>query len=301
MPHDSPETIKKAYRKLVMQYHPDLHPEQNKSNTLMLQEINEAFAVLSDPEKKRIYDLRLYSYLQRLKNVNSHKINDPTPSTSFQASKNYTKKVYIRRNLRYQHKNYDPNSKFIKSKDFIAPLLIIALLTILAFYIRFKNEAYKIEPFQKSSIKIDIYSVNLSGKLSSAYLPNDFFDYTQITQLDLSNNQLTYLSPKFGNLKNLRALNLNNNLITHLNDGFTTMKNMVYLNLSNNPLNEFPEEILYMEKLEVLWLENCSLAELPIDKMNFPHLKYLFLSKNPLNDYQKETIKKKFSKCYLRF
>ena len=44
--------IKAAYRKLVKQYHPDLHP--NDANAAAkFKEVNEAYAVLSDPEKKR--------------------------------------------------------------------------------------------------------------------------------------------------------------------------------------------------------------------------------------------------------
>ncbi len=49
------EEIKKAYRKLVFKYHPDRNPGDSKAEE-KLKEINEAFAVLSDPEKRRKYD-----------------------------------------------------------------------------------------------------------------------------------------------------------------------------------------------------------------------------------------------------
>jgi len=51
----SPEEIKKAFRKLAVKYHPDRNPD-NKSAEDKFKEINEAYAVLSDPEKKQQYD-----------------------------------------------------------------------------------------------------------------------------------------------------------------------------------------------------------------------------------------------------
>ena len=52
------EEIKKTYRKLAFQYHPDRNP----GNEEMMKEINEAYAVLSDFGKKREYDSYRRSY-----------------------------------------------------------------------------------------------------------------------------------------------------------------------------------------------------------------------------------------------
>jgi len=52
----SDEEIKKAYRKLAMQYHPDRNPGKEQWANEKFKEINEAFSVLGDPEKRKQYD-----------------------------------------------------------------------------------------------------------------------------------------------------------------------------------------------------------------------------------------------------
>jgi DnaJ-class molecular chaperone len=48
--------IKKAYRKLAMQYHPDRNPGKEKWANEKFKEINEAYGVLGDPQKRGQYD-----------------------------------------------------------------------------------------------------------------------------------------------------------------------------------------------------------------------------------------------------
>jgi len=55
-PNASAEEIRRAYHRLAFQCHPDRHEETEEANKKM-QEINEVYAILSDPIKRREYDL----------------------------------------------------------------------------------------------------------------------------------------------------------------------------------------------------------------------------------------------------
>jgi len=52
----SPEDTKKAFRRLALCYHPDRNPENAKEAEARFKEINEAYEVLGNEQKRREYD-----------------------------------------------------------------------------------------------------------------------------------------------------------------------------------------------------------------------------------------------------
>ena len=53
----SADELKRAYRGLARKYHPDLNPDDKKASEQRFKEVQEAYDVLNEPEKRKLYDL----------------------------------------------------------------------------------------------------------------------------------------------------------------------------------------------------------------------------------------------------
>ena len=72
--------IKRAYKKSVKKWHPDLHPD-DPVGRVKIQEINDAYEVLGDPEKRRAYDRRIEE--ERISGIQTPRSHTEDPEDSF--------------------------------------------------------------------------------------------------------------------------------------------------------------------------------------------------------------------------
>jgi curved DNA-binding protein CbpA len=66
----SPQDIKKAFRRLALRYHPDRNPGNTREAEGRFKEINEAYEVLGNEQKRRQYD-----YLTSYRRSQTERVN----------------------------------------------------------------------------------------------------------------------------------------------------------------------------------------------------------------------------------
>ena len=152
----SPEVIEKVYKLLAKKYHPDLQNSENKQQSeKILKEINEAYEVLSNTEKKEIYDktlennyvskkeyyeiynqnLALKEELKNLKNyynnlqINNNFQNNITRYNNFSQNNYY--KNNIKRKIKSPHINIKKHSFKTKINHFLKNILSIVITIII--------------------------------------------------------------------------------------------------------------------------------------------------------------------------
>jgi len=69
----STSDIRKAYRKLALKWHPDKNPDQQETATKKFKQISEAYEILSDDEKRKIYDRGPQEQTHRRRQRHSHR------------------------------------------------------------------------------------------------------------------------------------------------------------------------------------------------------------------------------------
>ena len=186
----SPEIIDKAYKTLAKRYHPDLQEESNKKEAEeILKEINEAYEILSNPDKKALYDQNLKD--ETISNINLNSFNSTTnenPETDInqkkfdEIRKEQQELEYKRQQLQYQEqmeqarqkayhdayiqdlKNRGYKIRYKKSfKDYlkgIISIIIVIIVLILLWHVPFIQNFFMnlYENNQTIHYVVDIFS-----------------------------------------------------------------------------------------------------------------------------------------------
>jgi len=111
-------------------------------------------------------------------------------------------------------------------------------------------------------------------------IPDELYTCTELTDLDLSGNQLASLSEKIGDLKRLEVLNLAGNRLQQLPDNIALLRRLRSLDLSKNEFAEFPKVMGDLRALVSLDLSANRLMQTLSVLFTLPLLQVLRLNSN---------------------
>ena len=92
------------------------------------------------------------------------------------------------------------------------------------------------DAYERYVIKIELSYNDLNGEI-----PHSIVNLQNLSDLGLSNNQLSSLPESFGNLQNLSDLGLSDNQLSSLPESFGNLQHLSKLDVSINQLDSLPQ------------------------------------------------------------
>lgn len=150
------------------------------------------------------------------------------------------------------------------------------------------------EACEKNLTELDL------SKNQLTQLPLEITEPNNLVTLNLSHNQLTQLPPEIKKLKNLKTLNLFHNRLTQLPSEIAELENLITLNVGKNKLTQLPSKIAELKKITTLDVGLNPLTQLPQEIGELVDLTALNLSRTQLTGLPPEIKKlKKLKKLNL--
>lgn len=137
----SSEIIDKAYKTLIKKYHPDLQTEENKVYaTEMIKKLNEAYEVLSNDEKRRLYDINLNKNNISIEEYNNLYNQNIELKNQLNNNMNKQENIVVNNNYKENYNNYKqqysqktPHEKFLDVLAMFITIIIVLLLFKIPF------------------------------------------------------------------------------------------------------------------------------------------------------------------------
>jgi energy-coupling factor transporter ATP-binding protein EcfA2 len=129
---------------------------------------------------------------------------------------------------------------------------------------------------REGSVELDLSRRGISE------LPSEIGLLTNLTSLNLYNNQLTSLPESIGQLTNLKELYLNGNQLASLPESIGQLTSLTSLRLMNNKFMSVPEWISHLTNLKSLDLDGNQITSLPESIGQLINLEWLDVQNNQL-------------------
>ncbi|MDS9398975.1 leucine-rich repeat domain-containing protein [Aphanizomenon flos-aquae NRERC-008] len=112
----------------------------------------------------------------------------------------------------------------------------------------------------------------------------------EVTELDLSNNQISSLPPEIVQLTNLQSLDISFNQISSLPPEIGQLTNLQFLDIGGNQISSLPPEIVQLTNLQSLDLRNNQISSLPPEIGQLTNLQSLDISYNQISSLPREIV-----------
>jgi len=120
--------------------------------------------------------------------------------------------------------------------------------------------------------------------LELTVFPKGVLRFSELTSLNLSENQLSEIPESIGELVNLKYLYISDNRLSEIPESIGSLAKLESLDVSNNQLFEIPESIGGLSKLKYLDISSNQLSEIPESIGGLSKLKFLYISSNQLSE-----------------
>jgi hypothetical protein len=115
-------------------------------------------------------------------------------------------------------------------------------------------------------------------------IPKEIHFLTQLTKLNLGINQIKEIPNEIQFLTQLTILHLNSNELKEIPKEIQYLTQLTELNLGQNNIKEIPKEIQFLIQLTDLYLHYNQITELPLEIINLRNLIYFYYKNNPIEN-----------------
>jgi internalin A len=120
------------------------------------------------------------------------------------------------------------------------------------------------------------------------FIPGEICDLTNLTSIDVAENQLTDLPAEMGRLVHLNSLNVSQNRLSDLPTQIANLTKITFLSIHHNKFSAFPEAITQLSALKELYIGKNPISMIPKGVGKLRELEKLNMVQNALSDLPSE-------------